>query len=163
MKTIAYAAASLLTSSLLLACPASAQMPGGPGPGPGPAPGPGAYETGFQDGMRTAMTHMGYGGGMMEHKGMHGMGGPEEGGGEPGSGPRVRLAKGNSMISLKCATDDSTEDCVNAAIILLDHAAAEKKESAQAKTAPQQQSQPSGPGTPPAPPPPSGPGAPQPH
>jgi len=149
MKTIAYAAASLLTSSLLLASPASAQAPGTPGPEPTPAPALSVYESGFQDGMRAAMAHW------EEH--MKGMRSAEESGGEPGSGPRVRLAKGNSMIALKCAADDSTEDCVNAAIILLDHAAGEKKETAQAKTPPQ------GPGAPPPPPPPAGPSAPQPH
>lgn len=162
MKAIAYAAASLLTSSLLLACPASAQMPGGPGPGPAPAPGPSGYgpgpngyESGYQDGMRDGMGHKGCGWGMTEHmKGMHGM---EETGGEAGSGPRVRLTRGNATIALKCAADDFTEDCVNAAIILLDHAASEKKESVQAKAPP------AVPIAPPPPPPPAGPGAPQPH
>lgn len=149
MKTIVCAAASLLTSSLLLACPVSAQTQESPEAAQAPAPAPSVYETGFQDGMRAAVAYF------EEHmKSMHGA---EESGGEPGGGPRVRLAKGNAMIALKCSADDSTEDCVNAAIILLDHAAGEKKETAQAKTPAQ------GPGTPPPPALPGGPGAPQPH
>ena len=62
--------------------------------------------------------HMGHMHKMMEHmEGMHGMAG------HGGAGPLVVLHRGNAKIVLKCAARDSTTDCVNAAIVLLNHAA----------------------------------------
>ncbi len=157
MKWTRYAAASLLPASLLLACPASAQMQGSPERGTAQSPGSTGYDAGFEDGLRAAMAHInamvGSRGEGREHemmghmKGMHDMAGHEETGGEAGNGPSVKLVRGNARIALKCAADDSTEDCVNAAIVLLNHAAA--KEPAQAPQQPQ-------PAPAPAPTPPAG-------
>jgi hypothetical protein len=122
------------------------------------------YDAGFQDGLRAAMTrigsmvqpgaegsdhdmngHMAHK--MMEHmEGMHGMGG------HGGAGPRVVLLRGNAKIVLKCAARDSTTDCVNAAIDLLNHTA-EKDETTRAKSPQQPQAAPS---PAPAPTPPAG-------
>jgi len=142
-------------------------MQGSPERGTAPSSGSAGYGAGFEDGLRAAMAHinamvqsraeggehemtehMGAMHGMMEHmRGMHGMAGHEETGGEAGSGPSVKLIRGNAMIVLKCAADDSTEDCVNAAIVLMDRAAA--KETSQVPQQPQ-------PALPPAPTPPAG-------
>ncbi len=173
MKSVCYAAASLLAASFLLAGPASAQMQG-PSEAEADSPhGPG-YDAGFQDGLRAAMAHIdsmvqARGGGsdhemtghmahmhkMMEHmEGMHGMAG------HGGGGPHVMLLRGNAKIVLKCAARDSTTDCVNAAIVLLNHAT-EKDETARAKSPQQPQTAPS---PAPAPAPPAGmPQGPQPH
>ena len=65
---------------------------------------------------------------MMEHmEGMHGMAG------HGGAGPHVVLLRGNAKIVLKCAAHNSTTDCVNAAIVLLNHTA-EKDETTRAKS-----------------------------
>ena len=173
MKSVAHAAASLLAACFLLAGPASAQMQG-PSEAEADSPhGPG-YDAGYEDGLRAAMSHIdsmvqARGGGsdremtgqmahmhkMMEHmQGMHGM--PGRG----GAGPLVVLHRGNAKIVLKCAARDSTTDCVNAAIVLLNHAA-EKDESARAKSPQQPQAAPN---PAPAPTPPAGmPQGPQPH
>ena len=173
MKSVAYAAASLLAAFFLLAGPASAQMQGASEAGADSPHGPG-YDAGFQDGLRAAMAHIdsmvqARGGGgehemtghmahmhkMMEHmEGVHGMAG------HGGGGPHVVLLRGNAKIVLQCAARDSTTDCVNAAIVLLNHAS-EKDETARAKS--QQQPQ-AAPNPAPAPAPPAGmPQGPQPH
>ena len=173
MKSAAYAAASLLAASFLLAAPASAQMQGPSEAKSDSSHGPG-YDAGFQDGPRAAMArinsmvqgragggehemagHMGHMHKMMEHmEGMHKMGG------HGGGGPHVHALRGNAKIVLKCAAHNSTTDCVNAAIVLLNHAA-EKDETARAKSPQQPQAAPT-PG--PAPAPPAGmPQGPQPH
>ena len=172
MKSFAHAAASLLAASFLLAGPASAQMQGPSEAGADSPHGPG-YDAGFQDGLRAAMAHIdsmvqARGGGsdhemtgqmghmqkMMEHmEGMRGMAG------HGGAGPHVMLLRGNAKIVLKCAARDSTTDCVNAAIVLLNHAA--ENETARAKSPQQPQAVPN---PAPAPTPPAGmPQGPQPH
>jgi hypothetical protein len=172
MKSVAYAAASLLAASFLLTGPASAQMQG-PSEARADSHGPG-YDAGFQDGLRAAMAridsmvqpgaeggdhemagHMAHMRKMKEHmEGMHGMAGHGV------AGPLVVLHRGNAKIVLKCAARDSTTDCVNAAIVLLNHAA-EKDETARAKSPQQPQAAPN---AAPAPTPPAGmPQGPQPH
>lgn len=131
MKTIAYAAAGLLTSALFVASPASAQM------AETPAPAQNHYEIGMHDGMSGDMDEDA----MMEHmKKMH-----EGMEGKSASGPVVRLVRGDAKLFLKCAADDSTEDCVNSAMVLLDHVTGQKKETAQAKT---EQGKPAAPASP---------------
>jgi hypothetical protein len=162
MKSVCFVAASLLAASFLLAGPASAQMHG-PSEA-GAEPHGAGYGVGFQDGLRAAMArigsmvqpgtegsdhdmngHMAHK--MMEHmEGMHGMGG------HGGAGPKVVLLRGNAKIVLKCAARDSTTDCVNAAIDLLNHTA-EKDETTRAKSPQQPQAAPS---PAPAPTPPAG-------
>ena len=178
MKSVCLVAASLLATSFLLAGPASAQMQGPSEAGADSPHGPG-YDAGFQDGLRAAIAridsmvqpgaegsdhemtghemtgHMGHMHKMMEHmEGMHGMAG------HGGAGPHVVLLRGNAKIVLKCAARDSTTDCVNAAIVLLNHTA-EKDETTRAKSSQQPQAAPS---PAPAPTPPAGmPQGPQPH
>lgn len=172
MKSVAYAAASLLAASFLLAGPASAQMQG-TSEAEADSHGPG-YDAGFEDGLRAAMPstgskvqpgagdsdremngHMAHMRKMKERmEGMRGMAGR----GAPG--PHVVLLRGNAKIVLKCAARDSTTDCVNAAIVLLNHAA-EKDETARPKSPQQPQAAPS---PAPAPAPPAGmPQSPQPR
>lgn len=98
--------------------------------------------------MRAAMEHMRESGGRTEH-----MGGMEGYGEKSAKGAHFEFVRGNARIDVTCAPRDSTEDCVDAAITLMDHIAMEKKEMAQAK-APQQ---PIPPGAPPPPPPPAQP------
>jgi hypothetical protein len=173
MKSVCYAAASLLAASFFLAGPASAQMQGPSDAGADSSHGSG-YDAGFEDGLCAAMQdtgskvqegagdndremngHMARMRKMMEH--MEGM---RKMAGRGGTGPRVVLLRGNAKIVLQCAARDSTTDCVNAAIVLLNHAA-EKDETARAKPPQQPQAVP----TPaPAPTPPAGmPQGPQPH
>ncbi len=173
MKSVCYAAASLLAASFLLTGPASAQMQG-PSEAGADSPHGAGYDAGFQDGLRAAMAdidsmvqargggsdhemtgHMAHMHKMMEHmEGMHGMAG------HGGAGPHVVLLRGNAKIVLKCAARDSTTDCVNAAIVLLNHTA-EKDETTRAKSPQQPQAAPS---AAPAPTPPAGmPQGPQPH
>jgi hypothetical protein len=173
MKSVCYAAASLLAASLFLAGPASAQMQGPSEAEADSQHGPG-YDAGFEDGPCAAIPgtgskvqpgagdsdretagHMAHMQQMKERmEGMRGMarrGAP---------GPHVVLLRGNSKIVLKCAARDSTTDCVNAAIVLLNHAS-EKDETARAKSPQQPQAAPS---PAPAPTPPAGmPQGPQPH
>jgi hypothetical protein len=152
MKSTYYAAATLLSATLLLACPALAQTQESTERGTAAPSGSTDYDTGFEDGRRAAMSHMGamtrpraegsgqemteHKGsmsGMMEHMGgMHRMAGHED----AGNGPRVTILRGNAKIILKCSASDSTKDCVSAAIILLNHTA-EKCETEKAK-APQE-------------------------
>jgi hypothetical protein len=173
MKSVCYAAASLLAASFLLAGPVSAHMQG-PSEAEADSPRGSGYDAGYEDGLRAAMSHidtmvqarggdsdhemtghMAHMHKMMEHmEGMHGMAG------HGGAGPLVVLHRGNAKIVLKCAARDSTSDCVDAAIVLLNHAA-EKDETARAKSPQQPQAAPS---PAPAPTPPAGmPQGPQPH
>jgi hypothetical protein len=69
--------------------------------------------------------------------------------GEQETGARFKLSHGNNQIDVRCSKSDSTEDCVNAAIILMDHIAMERREI-QAKAAPQPPI-PGAPNPPPAP------------
>jgi hypothetical protein len=166
MKSVCYAAASLLAASFLLTGPASAQMQG-PSEAGADSPHGAGYDAGFQDGLRAAMTrigsmvqpgaegsdhemtgHMAHMHKMMgQMEDMHGM--AEHHG---GAGPKVVLLRGNAKIVLKCAARDSTTDCVNAAIDLLNHTA-EKDETTRAKSPQLPQAAPS---PAPAPTPPAG-------
>jgi hypothetical protein len=167
MKSVCYAAASLLAASFFLTGPASAQMQG-PSEAGADSPHGAGYDAGFQDGLHAAMTrigsmvgsdhemtgHMAHMHKMMGHmEGMHGMAG------DGGAGPKVVLLRGDAKIVLKCAARDTTTDCVNAAIELLNHTA-EKDETTQAKSPQLPQA---APGPAPAPTPPAGQKGPQPH
>ncbi len=145
MKTAGYAAA---ICTLLFLGPALAETTGGAQPPPSP------YESGFQDGMRAAMAHL-HGGMAMDRMGHMGhmghMGGMGEGahggekGGCPAKGTHFEFERGDARIEVRCSPQETAEDCVTAAITLLD-----RVEMAHAKAV----QQPAAPVTaPPAPPP----------
>jgi hypothetical protein len=171
MKSVCYAAASLLAASFLLAGPVSAHMQGS-SEAEADSPHGSGYDAGYEDGLRAQMSHtdsQARGGdsehemtGHMEHmhKMMEHMEGMRGMAGHRGGGPLVVLHRGNAKIVLKCAARDSTTDCVNAAIVLLNQAA-EKDETARAKSPQLPQA---APGPAPAPTPPAGmPQGPQAH
>ena len=127
MKTVAYAAAGLLTS-LLLVPAACAQSQADQSQGPNP----GSYDTGYQDGMRAAREK--YAADIIERMRGRSENGEDEDEDSSDSGAHFRLIRGNARLDVKCGSEDSTEKCVESAIMLMDRAGVERRE---AKAAPQ--------------------------
>ncbi len=114
MKAIACVA--VVTSALLFLTPAHGQPEGNGAQGSAPN-----YENRYDDWTAAMANRNGSGIDRDYDRG------PEAG------GAHLRLVHGDSKIDVKCPPDESFEDCVNAAIILMDHVAKERKRMAEAK------------------------------
>lgn len=144
MKAIVFATGGVLASTLLFVTPSYAQPEGSNGNNGSPS----AYEDRHYDwSSKTANRNHGRGHEDFDE-------GPQEG------GSHFRLVQGNNKIDIQCSPEEFAEFCVNAAIILMDHVALERKQMAEAKGGKQPPPPPPpaehGPGAPPAPGGPSG-------